>query len=292
MNALQQVLDCGELRQDRTGTGTLSLFGLQMRFDLREGYPLVTTKKVNFAAVWHELLWFIKGDTHLKYLVENNVHIWIPDAHRMYKRNGGDLSLDEFKRRIKTDSVFLEMFGDLGPIYGKQWRSWDIGDDHCGVVDQLDELIHNIIIDPFSRRHIVSAWNVKDLPRMALPPCHVLFQFYVHTDGRLDCQLYQRSADMFLGVPFNIASYAALVHMVAQVTGLTPGYFVHTIGDAHIYLNHVDQVKEQLSREPRKLPKLHLNPEVVSIDDFRFSDFILEAYDPWPALKGELSVGE
>jgi thymidylate synthase len=269
---LKTILETGEKREDRTGTGTLSIFGHQMRFDLAQGFPLITTKKLHVRSILHELLWFLKGDTQLGYLHDNKVSIW-----------------DEW-----ADSD-----GDLGPIYGFQWRHW--GKTHPrlekkGVVrekegvDQIRELIHGIQKNPFSRRHIVSAWNVADLPHMALPPCHVLFQFYVHQDGRLSCQLYQRSADVFLGVPFNIASYALFLQMVAQVTDLKPGHFVHTLGDAHLYLNHLEQARLQLTREARPLPNLRLNPTVRDIFEFRYEDFSLEGYNPHPAIKADISV--
>lgn len=275
LDLLQNILDKGEKREDRTGTGTLSLFGYQMRFDLSEGFPLVTTKKCHLRSIIHELLWFLKGDTNLKYLHDNKVTIW-----------------DEW----------ADKNGDLGPIYGFQWRYWgkewqpSIGDSpHSGTVpkegiDQISELIENIKKNPHSRRHIISAWNVSDLDRMALPPCHVLFQFYVHTDGRLSCQLYQRSADVFLGVPFNIASYSLMTLMIAQAAGLRGGEFIHTFGDVHLYLNHVEQAKLQLSREPKKLPNMKINPEVKSIFEFKFEDFTLENYDPHPAIKAPIAV--
>jgi thymidylate synthase len=271
---LQTILEKGEKRADRTGTGTLSLFGHQMRFDLSQGFPLVTTKKVHLRSIIHELLWFLQGDTRLEYLHQNKVTIW-----------------DEW-----ADSN-----GDLGPIYGFQWRRWGEAhprliergvrtEDAVNGVDQILDLIDGIRKNPYSRRHIVSAWNVADIPHMALPPCHVMFQFYVHTDGRLSCQLYQRSADVFLGVPFNIASYALLVLMVAQVTGLKPGEFIHTFGDAHLYLNHLEQAKEQVARTPRPWPRMKLNPAIKDILQFTYEDFSLESYDPHPAIKAEISI--
>lgn len=268
LQLLKTILDHGEKREDRTGTGTLSVFGYQMRFDLRDGFPLVTTKKCHLRSIIHELLWFLSGNTNVKYLRDNKVSIW-----------------DEW----------ADADGDLGPVYGYQWRSWgqawQKGGSGSGKKhDQITRLIHDLKTNPTSRRHIVSAWNVADVDQMALPPCHVLFHFYVHTDGRLDCQLYQRSADSFLGVPFNIASYSLLTLMVAQVCGLKPGAFVHTFGDAHIYLNHLDQVKLQLTREPRQLPVMHINPDVKSIFEFCYEDFKLTGYDPHPAIKGEISV--
>ena len=257
---LERVLRDGVRKDDRTGTGTLSLFGHQMRFDLAEGFPLVTTKKLHLRSIIHELLWFLAGDTNIAYLKANGVSIW-----------------DEW----------ADDKGDLGPVYGHQWRSWP--DGRGGVIDQIAQVVADIRRNPDSRRLIVSAWNPADVPAMALPPCHCLFQFYV-LDGKLSCQLYQRSADIFLGVPFNIASYALLTHMVAQVTGLEPGDFVHTFGDAHIYLNHLDQVHEQLSRAPRPLPRLKLNPEVTDLFAFRFEDIAIEGYDPHPAIKAPVAV--
>jgi len=257
---LERVLREGTRKDDRTGTGTLSVFGHQMRFDLAEGFPLVTTKKVHLKSIVHELLWFLAGDTNIRYLKENGVSIW-----------------DEW----------ADANGDLGPVYGHQWRSWP--DGKGGVIDQIAQLVAEIRRNPDSRRLIVSAWNPAEVPQMALPPCHCLFQFYV-LDGKLSCQLYQRSADIFLGVPFNIASYALLTHMVAQVTGLKPGDFVHSFGDAHIYLNHLEQVHEQLSRAPRPLPTLKLNPAVDDIFAFRFEDIAIEGYDPHPAIRAPVAV--
>lgn len=267
LNLLQHVLENGEKREDRTGTGTISVFGYQMRFDLQKGFPLVTTKKCHLRSIIHELLWFLQGETNIAYLKENQVTIW-----------------DEW----------ADADGDLGPVYGYQWRhwgeKWEKGKKDHGGIDQITQLIHSIKSNPQSRRHIVSAWNVTDVEKMALPPCHTLFHFYVHDDGRLSCQLYQRSADIFLGVPFNIASYALLTMMVAQVCGLKPGNFVHTFGDAHIYLNHMDQVKLQLSRQPRPLPTMRLNPEVDDIFSFTYEDFQLEGYDPHPGIKAPIAV--
>ena len=260
LTLLQQILEEGRPKSDRTGTGTLSIFGHQMRFDLAEGFPLVTTKKLHLKSIIHELLWFLRGDTSARSLNEVGVRIWDEWA-------GPD--------------------GDLGPIYGYQWRSWPAPDGRH--IDQIGQVVDSIRRTPDSRRLIVSAWNVADLPRMALAPCHVLFQFYV-ADGRLSCQLYQRSADVFLGVPFNIASYSLLTLMVAQVTGLEPGDFVHTFGDAHLYQNHLEQARLQLTREPRPLPRIELNPEVTSLDGFRFEDFRLVGYEPHPHIAAPVAV--
>ncbi len=260
LDLLDHVINNGAQKSDRTGTGTISTFGYQMRFDLQKGFPVMTTKKLHLKSIIYELLWFLNGDTNIKYLNDHGVSIW-----------------DEW----------ADEDGDLGHIYGYQWRSWPAPDG--SAVDQISNVIKSIKEDPDSRRHIVSAWNVGDLKNMALPPCHVLFQFYVN-DGKLSCQLYQRSCDIFLGVPFNIASYALLTMMVAQVTGLKPGEFVHTLGDAHIYNNHIEQVKLQLGREPYPLPVMNLNPEVRSIFDFRFDDFRLVDYQSHPHIKGAISV--
>ena len=260
LDLLQDIMDNGVVRNDRTGTGTKSVFGRQMRFDLSEGFPLLTTKKVHLKSIIYELLWFIKGDTNIKYLNDNGVRIW-----------------DEW----------ADADGNLGPVYGKQWRSWAAPDGRS--IDQLSQVIDTIRNNPESRRMIVCAWNPADVDNMALPPCHCFFQFYV-ADSRLSCQLYQRSADMFLGVPFNIASYSLLTMMIASVCGLQPGEFVHTTGDTHIYLNHFEQVREQLSRQPRALPTMKINPSVKSIFDFRYEDFELEGYDPWPTIKAPVAV--
>jgi thymidylate synthase len=257
---LQRVLDEGVLKNDRTGTGTISIFGHQMRFDFQDGFPLLTTKKMHLKSIIHELLWFIKGSTNVKYLQDNGVRIW-----------------NEWARED----------GELGPIYGYQWRSWP--NYKGGHIDQLKEVIESVQKNPDSRRHIVSAWNVGQLDDMQLPPCHILFQFYV-ADGKLSCQLYQRSADIFLGVPFNIASYALLTMMIAQITNLKLGEFIHTLGDSHIYLNHMEQVKLQLTRTPRQLPTMIINPEVKNINDFRYEDFSLSNYDPYSHIKGQISV--
>jgi thymidylate synthase len=260
LDLLRHVLEHGARKQDRTGTGTLSVFGHQMRFDLADRFPLLTTKKVHLRSIVHELLWFLQGSTNVGYLRENKVTIW-----------------DEW----------ADKDGELGPVYGYQWRSWPTPDGRH--VDQIAEVVAQIRSNPASRRLIVSAWNVADIPRMALAPCHALFQFYV-ADGRLSCQLYQRSADIFLGVPFNIASYALLTLMVAQATGLKPGEFVHTLGDAHLYLNHVEQAREQLSRSPRAAPAMRLNPAVRDLFAFRYEDFTLEGYDPHPAISAPIAV--
>ncbi len=264
LDLLRHVLENGTEKADRTGTGTRSVFGYQMRFDLAEGFPLVTTKKLHLRSIIHELLWFLKGETNTAYLNENGVTIW-----------------DEW----------ADPAGELGPVYGKQWRSWATASegDGGGAVDQMAEVVEAIRTNPDSRRLIVSAWNVGELAQMALPPCHLLFQFYV-AEGRLSCQLYQRSADVFLGVPFNIASYALLTQMVAQVTGLEPGEFVHTLGDAHLYNNHLEQTETQLGREPRTLPTMELNPAVTDLFSFRYEDFTLSGYDPHPHIKAPVAV--
>jgi thymidylate synthase len=260
LDLLQHILENGEKREDRTGTGTISVFGHQMRFSLEQGFPLITTKKVHLRSIIYELLWFLRGETNIKYLVDNQVSIW---------------------------NEWADEQGELGPVYGKQWRSFPSTDGKS--IDQISWVIDEIKRNPTSRRLIVSAWNPGELDKMALPPCHLLFQFYV-SDGKLSCQLYQRSADTFLGVPFNIASYALLTHMVAQVTGLGVGDFVHTLGDAHIYLNHLEQVKEQLKRKPFPLPKIKLNPEISSIFDFKYEDISIINYEAHPHIKGEVSV--
>jgi thymidylate synthase len=257
---MRHVLEHGHPKSDRTGTGTLSVFGWQMRFDLAQGFPLLTTKKLHTKSIIHELLWFLQGDTNIRYLKENGVRIW-----------------DEW----------ADENGNLGPVYGYQWRSWPTPDGRH--IDQISQVVEQIKNTPDSRRLIVSAWNVADVDKMKLPPCHAFFQFYV-ADGKLSCQLYQRSADIFLGVPFNIASYALLTLMVAQVCGLKPGDFVHTLGDAHLYLNHLDQTREQLARAPRPLPTMKLNPAVQNIFDFKYEDFTLEGYDPHPAIKAPVAV--
>ena len=284
LDMLEKILKEGTKKEDRTGTGTISYFGYQMRFDLSEGFPLLTTKKVFLKGIIHELLWFISGSTNIKYLVDNNVKIWNDWPYAAYKKSKDfkNETMDEFINKIKTDDEFAKKYGNLGPVYGKQWRNF-------GGVDQLSWLINEIKTNPTSRRLIISAWNAPEIKDMALPPCHCFMQFYVN-DGKLSCQLYQRSADMFLGVPFNIASYSLFTMMIAQVCGLKPGVFVHTFGDAHIYLNHLDQVNLQLTRTPKKIPTMKINPNVKSIFDFKYEDFQLEGYDPYPAIKGEVAV--
>ena len=260
LDLLQDILENGTEKGDRTGTGTISVFGRQIRFDLQEGFPLVTTKKLHLKSIIYELLWFLQGNTNIKYLNEHGVKIW-----------------DEW----------ADENGELGPVYGHQWRSWPTPDGES--IDQISQVVNQLKNNPNSRRIIVSAWNVAEVNKMALPPCHTLFQFYV-ADGKLSCQLYQRSADVFLGVPFNIASYALLTMMMAQVSGLQPGEFIHTFGDTHLYLNHLEQAKLQLSRSPRPLPKMQLNPDVKSIFDFKFEDFTLQGYDPHPHIKAQVAV--
>ncbi len=292
LDLLRTIKEQGVVKGDRTGTGTKSIFGYQMRFDLSEGFPLLTTKKVFLKGVIHELLWFLRGETNIKYLVDNAVHIWDNDAYRHYRglcaqRGTEPVSKEEFLLSAGTPSpIEGYTFGDLNEVYGHQWRSWGRYDG--GAVDQIRELIETIKTNPDSRRMLVSAWNVAQVEGMALPPCHVMFQFYV-AEGRLSCQLYQRSADTFLGVPFNIASYALLTQMIAQECGLQPGEFIHTLGDTHLYLNHFEQVDEQLSRVPRALPTMKLNPQVKSIFDFRYEDFELEGYDPYPTISAPMS---
>lgn len=294
LDLLKKIKEDGIVKSDRTGTGTRSIFGYQMRFDLSEGFPLLTTKRVFLKGVIHELLWFLAGDTNIKYLVDNGVHIWDNDAYRFYKelcaKQGVEpISMEEFlvASQQQTPSP-LEgyAYGNLNHVYGYQWRSW--GKPDGSAIDQIKQVIDTIKNNPDSRRMIVSAWNVADVEDMALPPCHVLFQFYV-ADGKLSCQLYQRSADTFLGVPFNIASYALLTMMIAQECGLQAGEFVHTLGDTHLYLNHMEQVDEQLSRTPRTLPTMRLNPDVKSVFDFKYEDFTLEGYDPHPTIKAPMS---
>jgi len=278
------ILENGVYKSDRTGTGTISYFGYQTRYNLNEGFPLLTTKKVFLKGIIHELLWFISGDTNIKYLVDNNVKIWNEWAYEKFKKEpvyNGE-TMDEFIEKIRESKEFADKYGDLGPVYGKQWRNFN-------GVDQLEKLIYNLKHNPDSRRHIISAWNPAEVDNMALPPCHSFMQFYV-VNNKLSCQLYQRSADVFLGVPFNIASYSLFTMMIAQVCGFELGDFVHTFGDVHIYSNHMDQIKLQLSREPRKLPTMKINPNVKSIYDFKYEDFELEGYDPHPAIKGVVAV--
>ena len=294
LDLLTRIKTEGAVKTDRTGTGTKSVFGHQMRFDLSQGFPLLTTKKVFLKGIIHELLWFLNGDTNIKYLVDNGVHIWDNDAYRYYnelcvKEGVLPVTMEEFLRAAQEgiDSpIEGYKFGDLNHVYGYQWRSWPRPNGEA--IDQIQQAVDLIKNNPDSRRIIVSAWNVADVEKMALPPCHTLFQFYV-ANGKLSCMLYQRSADTFLGVPFNIASYALLTMMMAQVCGLEAGEFVHTLGDTHLYLNHLEQVDEQLSRTPRALPKMRLNPDVKSIFDFKFEDFTLEGYDPHPTIKAPMS---
>lgn len=297
LDLIRHIKGHGVFKGDRTGTGTLSVFGYQMRFDLQQGFPLVTTKKVHLKSILHELLWFVKGDTNIRYLVENGVGIWNEWPYQSWLRQTGadknhemhsaewKVGLKAFVERIKSDNDFAQKYGDLGPVYGRQWRNFE-------GVDQLAGVINDIKSNPDSRRLIVSAWNPKDIPVMAksgLPPCHSLFQFYV-SEGKLSCQLYQRSADVFLGVPFNIASYAALTMMVAQVTGLELGDFVHSFGDAHLYTNHMQQIEEQLGRETLPLPRLKINPEITNIFDFVYDDFELQGYESHNAISAPVAV--
>ena len=296
LNLLTEIKSKGTKKEDRTGTGTISIFGHQMRFDLNDGFPLVTTKKVNFNAILHELLWFIKGETNIEYLVKNNVNIWNEWPFQSWLEKTNQIEglamhskewkekLQEFVDLVKKDNSFAKEYGDLGPVYGKQWRDFE-------GVDQLSQVIEDLKNSPNSRRHIVSAWNPKEIPTMinsGLPPCHTLFQFYV-ANGKLSCQLYQRSADVFLGVPYNIASYALLTCMIASVTDLEVGEFVHSLGDTHIYLNHLDQVDEQLSREPHKLPKIEINKKDV-LFDYTFEDFKLVDYNSHPFISAPIAV--
>lgn len=297
LELMQHILDNGVKKEDRTGTGTLSVFGYQMRFDLAEGFPAVTTKKLHLRSIIHELLWFLQGDTNIRYLVQNGVNIWNEWPYQNYLNETGQADdfpkysegwkakMKEFKQQIMDDESFAQKWGELGPVYGHQWRNFE-------GVDQITQVIEDIKNKPDSRRLIVSAWNPKDIPVMAksgLPPCHTIFQFYV-ANGKLSCQLYQRSADVFLGVPFNIASYALLTMLVAQVCNLEPGDFVHTFGDAHLYLNHLEQTELQLSRDLRPLPTMKINPEVKDIFSFRYEDFELLNYEPHPAIKAPVAV--
>jgi thymidylate synthase len=284
LDLCRHVMEQGTFKMDRTKTGTKSVFGYQMRFDLNEGFPLLTTKKVHLKSIIHELLWFISGDTNIKYLVENGVRIWNNWPYEIYKKSKdyqGE-SMDEYVEKIKNDAEFASKYGDLGPVYGAQWRNFN-------GVDQIKYILDELKNNPNSRRMILSAWNPSEIHSMALPPCHTLIQFYV-ADNKLSLQLYQRSADIFLGVPFNIASYALLLMMVAQVTGYELGEFVHTLGDAHIYQNHFDQINLQLSRQPKQPPKMVINPNVKSLFDFKFEDFELKDYQPHPGIKGKVAV--
>ncbi len=286
LDLCRYILENGETRMDRTQTGTKSCFGYQMRMDLREGFPLLTTKKVFFRGIAEELLWFISGNTNIQPLVQKNVRIWNEWPYEKYKKSDDyqNETMEEFIEKIKNDDEFALKYGDLGPVYGKQWR------DFFGV-DQLKELIENLKENPFSRRHIISAWNPAQLNEMALPPCHAFMQFYVSSDQKyLSCQLYQRSADVFLGVPFNIASYALLTHLIASVCGYEAKEFIHTFGDVHIYKDHLEQIELQLTRTPRKLPQIKINPAITNIEDFTYEDLEIIGYDPYPAIKGKVSV--
>lgn len=310
LNLCRYCLDNGNRKGDRTGTGTLSVFGYQMRFDLQKGFPLLTTKRIPFRLIASELLWFIKGDTNIRYLLQHNNHIWNEWAFKNWiesdEYQGPDMTdfglrsqrdeqfrvqyeaeMKKFVEKILKDEHFANKYGDLGPVYGKQWRAWETTTG--GKIDQLKDLIEQIKTNPNSRRLILSSWSPEFTPQMALPPCHTMFQFYVH-DGRLSCQLYQRSGDIFLGIPFNIAEYALLTHLIAHVCGLEPGEFVHTIGDAHIYVNHLQQIEMQLKREPRPFPILKINEEKKTLFDFEMEDISIEGYDPHPAIKAPVAV--
>lgn len=278
------ILTNGTKKSDRTNTGTISMFGYQVKYDLSEGFPLLTTKKVHLKSIIYELLWFISGDTNIRYLVLNGVNIWNEWPYDNYKKSPDyqNETLKEFVEKIKNDEEFANKYGNLGPVYGSQWRNFN-------GIDQISELINGLKNNPDSRRHIISAWNPAEIKDMMLPPCHAFMQFYVN-DNKLSLQLYQRSADIFLGVPFNIASYSLFLMMVAQVTNLEVGEFIHTIGDAHIYLNHVDQINLQLTRTPKKLPKMVINKDIVNITDFKYEDFTLEDYDPYPLIRGVVAV--
>ncbi|WP_035369625.1 thymidylate synthase, partial [Acholeplasma hippikon] len=284
LDLARHIMEHGIEKTDRTGTGTKSIFGYQMRFDLNEGFPLVTTKKTFLKGIIHELLWFIKGDTNIRYLVRHGVNIWTDWPYKKYKESNEYMgeTMKEFQEKIINSDEFAAKWGDLGPVYGSQWRNFN-------GVDQLQYILDQLKNNPDSRRMVLSAWNPADIDKMTLPPCHTLIQVYV-VNNKLSLQLYQRSGDVFLGIPFNIASYALFMMMLTQVTGLELGEFVHTIGDAHIYKNHYDQINLQLTRTPRPLPKLKINPEVKSLFDFKYEDFELEGYDPYPAIKGEVAV--
>ncbi len=285
---IQHVLDKGVEKKDRTGTGTFSVFGYQMRFNLAEGFPLITTKKLHLKSILHELIWFLKGDTNIRYLCQNGVRIWDdwPFAKFKDSQEYNGESISQFAKRISEDSNFSKKWGELGPVYGHQWRSWP-GPD--GPIDQIKNVLQELRKNPDSRRHIVSAWNPGYVDQMALPPCHAFFQFYI-ANGKLSCQLYQRSADIFLGVPFNIASYALLMHMIAHDLKIEVGDFVHTLGDAHIYTNHIDQVKLQISREIKSLPRININPKVTNMFDLNYEDITLEDYFPHPHIPGSVAV--
>ena len=285
---IQHVLDEGVEKKDRTGTGTFSVFGYQMRFNLAEGFPLVTTKKLHLKSILHELIWFLKGDTNIKYLCQNGVRIWDdwPFAKFKASKEYNEEDIRQFAKRISEDSEFSKKWGELGPVYGHQWRSWP-GPE--GPIDQIKNVLQELRNNPDSRRHIVSAWNPGYIGQMALPPCHAFFQFYI-ANGKLSCQLYQRSADIFLGVPFNIASYALLMHMIAHDLKIEVGDFVHTLGDAHIYTNHIDQVKLQISREIKSLPRININPKVTNMFDLNYEDITLVDYFPHPHIPGSVAV--
>lgn len=288
LDFLKHILDKGVLKDDRTNTGTISTFGYQMRFDLNEGFPLLTTKKVHLKSIIHELLWFISGSTNIKYLVDNNVRIWNEWPYEKFKLSDeyNNETIEEFVEKIKNDEGFSKKHGDLGPVYGHEWRCFEGKDES---IDQLEWVINEIKTNPDSRRLIVNAWQAAYIKKMALPPCHMMFQFYIQ-NNKLSCQLYQRSADAFLGVPFNIASYALLTMMVAHLCNLELGEFIHTIGDAHIYSNHIEQVKKQLTRTPRKLPKMIINRKVENIDDYKYDDFELVDYNPYSGIKAKVAV--
>jgi len=286
---MKRILDEGVKKEDRTGTGTVSVFGHQMRFDLSKGFPVITTKKLHLKSIIYELLWFLNGETNIEYLAKNGVRIWDDWPYAKYKKSpefAGE-TIQQFSEKVANDNIFAQKWGNLGPVYGYQWRNWPTPDGKH--IDQITQLINTIKNNPDSRRIIVSAWNVGQIDQMALPPCHAFFQFYV-ADGKLSCQLYQRSADVFLGVPFNIASYAMFTMMIAQVCNLKPGDFVHTLGDAHLYSNHIEQANLQLTRDLRSLPTMEINPAVKNIFDFKFEDFTLVNYDPHPHIKAAVAV--